>query len=98
LVGGRLGGGLNCYGAASRNDSGPALAADGLEVGQGMLLPGRFTTTGAGDEVAVDLRRTQVGGVFALAPGRLEDPNPRRRLAVDGLTFAGVPETSPPWD
>ena len=32
LVGARIGGSLDCSGAALRNDSGPALFADGLQV------------------------------------------------------------------
>jgi hypothetical protein len=43
--------------------------------------------------VAVDLRAALVGGAFWFAPARLEHTaDPHRRLAVDGLTYAGVPE------
>ena len=41
---------------------------------------------------AVDLTGAQVGGTFAFDPARLEHAaDPHRRLAVDGLTYAGVP-------
>ena len=39
LAGARIGGQLDCTGASLRNDSGPALHANSLQVGQAMLLP-----------------------------------------------------------
>ena len=54
LTGAHIGGHLDCTGADLRNDSGPALIADGLQVGQDMYLTGGFTATGGGDDVAVD--------------------------------------------
>ena len=83
---------LDCRGEL-RNDSGPALAADGLQVDQDMYLRGGFTATGGGDDVAVDLTGARVGGTLSFDPARLEHAaDPHRRLAVDGLTYAGVPE------
>ena len=38
LIGAHIGGQLDCTGADLRNDSGPALVADGLQVGQDMYL------------------------------------------------------------
>ena len=93
LIGARIGGQLDCTGADLRNDSGPALIANGLQVGQGMYLSGGFTATGGGADAAVDLTGTQVSGplVFESArPERAADLH--RRLAVDGLTYAGVPQ------
>ena len=93
LIGARIGGQLDCTGADLRNDSGPALIANGLQVGQGMYLSGGFTGTGGGADAAVDLTGTQVSGplVFESArPERAADLH--RRLAVDGLTYAGVPQ------
>ena len=49
LSGAHIGGQLDCAGAELRNDSGPALAADGLQVGQDMYLSGGFTATGSGE-------------------------------------------------
>ena len=84
---------LDCAGAELRNDSGPALVADSLQVGQDMYLTGGFTATGGGDDVAVDLTGARVGGTLVFDPARLEHAaDPHRRLAVDGLTYAGVPE------
>ena len=93
LTGAHIGGNLDCTGAALRNDSGPALIAGGLQVGQGMHLTGGFTATGGGADVAVDLTGAQVGGTLVFDPARLEHAaDPHGRLAVDGLTYAGVPQ------
>ena len=91
LVGARIGGQLDCTGAWLHNESGPALVADRLQVGQGMYLTGAFT--GGGGSVAVDLTGVRVGGTFRFAPTRLEhNITPHALLAVDGLTYSGVPE------
>ena len=62
LVGAHIGGSLDCTGASLRNDSGPALNADGLQVGQAMFLRGGFTATGAGEIGAVRLVGAHIGG------------------------------------
>ncbi len=49
LIGAHIGGHLDCTGADLRNDSGPALVAYGLQVGQDMYLSGGFTATGGGE-------------------------------------------------
>ena len=96
LTGAHIGGSLDCDGAGLRNDSGPALVADSLQVGRGMFLRGGFTATGAGDGVAVDLTGTRVGGTLVFDPARLEHAaDPHRRLAADGLTYTGVPQQIP---
>jgi hypothetical protein len=93
LTGARIGGSLDCTGAALRNDSGPALIAGGLQAGQDIYLAGGFTATGGGADVTIDLTGAQVGGTLAFDPVRLEHAaDPHRRLAVDGLTYAGVPQ------
>jgi hypothetical protein len=98
LPGAHIGGQFVCAGAELRNDSGPALIAYTLQVSQGMYLDA-LTATGAGGSPAVDLRAARVGGAFLFAPTRLEHKDdPHRRLHVDGLTYAGMPETRPPWD
>ena len=68
-AGARIGGDLDCNGATLRNDSGPALIADSLQVGQDMFLTGGFTATGGGDGVAVDLTGARVGGTLLFDPG-----------------------------
>jgi hypothetical protein len=91
LVGARIGGHLDCTGANLRNDSGPALDAYSLQVGQGMYLTGGFAATGKGEDVAVNLKDARVGQAFLFAPARLEHKADSHRLVVDGLTYAGVP-------
>jgi len=93
LDGARIGGHFDCTGAGLRNDSGPALVAKrGLQVGQDMSLTDGFTAIGGGAGVAVDLTGAQVGGTLAVAQAGLNHAvDPHRRLAVDGLTYAGVP-------
>jgi hypothetical protein len=55
LTGAHVGHQLGCNGASLRNDSGPALAADDLQVDQAMYLIGGFTATGSGSGGAVSL-------------------------------------------
>jgi hypothetical protein len=62
LPGAHIGGPLDCSGADLRNDSGPALIADGLQVGQSMFLCGGFTATGSGENGAVRLPGAHIGG------------------------------------
>jgi hypothetical protein len=90
LIGARIGLSFEC-GASLRNDTGPALFASSLQVGQGMFLGTRFTAIGSGD-VAVNLTDARVGGRLYFDPGRLEHrTDSHGRIAVDGLTYTGVP-------
>jgi hypothetical protein len=58
-----------------------------------MYLTGGFTATGGGEDVVVRLTGAQVGGAFLFDPARLAHAaGPNRRLRVDGVTYAGVPE------
>jgi hypothetical protein len=99
LIGTHIGGDLDCTGANLRNDSGPALITGGLQIGQSMYLTGEFTATGGGADVAVDLTGARVEGTLVFDPARLEHTaDPHRRLAVDGLTYAGVPQPIPARD
>jgi hypothetical protein len=93
LLGAHIGGPIDCTGAQLRNDSGPALIANGLQVDQAMYLGGGFTATAGGGGVAVDLTGARVGGTLWFDPagiGRAYQPH--RSLAVAGLTYPGVPE------
>jgi len=93
LAAAHIGGSLHCDGAALRNESGPALVADSLQVGRGMYLRKGFTATGGGADVAVDLTGVRVGGTLVFDPACLEHAaDPHRRLAADGLTYTGVPQ------
>jgi hypothetical protein len=57
-----IGGQFGCTGAQLRNDSGPALTADSLQVDQGMFLRGGFTAIGSGDRSTVNLNGAHIGG------------------------------------
>jgi len=93
LRGANIGGQLSCTGAGLRNDSGPALDAHGLQVGQDMSLSDGFTAAGSGDGVTLDLTGARVGGALAFDSKQLvHKPDSHRRLALDGLTYAGVPQ------
>jgi hypothetical protein len=99
LLGADISGKLSCRGARLRNDSGPALSAESLQVGQDMLLGSRFRALSAGANEAVNLRGAQVGGALVFDPGLFEHvPDRNRRLAADGLTYIGVPKTGSGWD
>jgi hypothetical protein len=92
LLGAHLGSQLDCIGATIRNDTGPALAADSLQVDLDVILSGGFEAVGAGSGVTLNLRQVRVGGVLEFAPARLEHTaDPQARLALDGLTYAGLP-------
>jgi hypothetical protein len=92
LRGARIGRQLSCKGAKLRNDSGPALSAYTLQVGQDMFLSDGFTAAGSG-YAAVDLRSVQVGGTLFFDPEPVSNAaDSHRRILVDGLTYAGVPE------
>jgi hypothetical protein len=92
LIGAHIGGHIDCTAADLRNDTGPALITRGLQIGQSIYLTGGFTATGGGVDVAVDLTGARVSGTLVFDPARLEHAaDPHRRLAVDGLTYAGVP-------
>jgi hypothetical protein len=91
--GAHIGGQFSCDKASLRNDFGPALYAHRLQVGQDVFLSGGFTAIGADGYPAVDLTGVQVGGRLYFDPARLEhSAGPHGRLAVDGLTYAGVPQ------
>ena len=92
LLGAQISGQFDCSGAALHNESGPALIADTLQVDQDMYLRGGYTATGGGADVAVDLTGARVGRTLNFDPVGLEHwADPHSRLAVDGLTYAGVP-------
>ena len=69
LPGARIGGNPQLWRGDLGNDSGPALAADGLQVGQDMFLRGGFTATGTGEVGAVRLLGARIGG-SSTAAGR----------------------------
>jgi hypothetical protein len=91
LPGAHLGGLLDCTGASMCNETGPALVAYSLQVDQKVLLE-QFEAIGAGDDETLNLLDVRVGGVLVFAPARLDNTtDPQGRLALDGLTYAGLP-------
>jgi hypothetical protein len=91
LPGAHIGGLLDCTSACMSNKKGPALVAYSLQVDQKVLLD-RFEAVGAGDDETLNLFDVRVGGVLVFDPERLEHTtNPQARLALDGLTYAGLP-------
>jgi hypothetical protein len=94
LLGARIGE-LDCSGAKVSNESGPALDAEGAQVERSVFMRHGFEAVGASEHgVVLDLTSVQVGGVIQLAPARWEHRQyPRRRMAVDGLTYTGLPTT-----
>jgi hypothetical protein len=62
LLGGHIGGELDCGGANLHNASGPALSADQLRVEGGAFLCAGFQATGVGDDGAVRLVGAHIGG------------------------------------
>jgi hypothetical protein len=62
LSGAHIGGSLECDGAELRNDSGPALYADRLQVDQSMFIRYRFTASGSSRYGAVYLVGAHISG------------------------------------
>ena len=94
LSGAHIGGQLACQDADLRNDTGPALMADSLQVGQHLYLT-MFSAAGGGEGVTVDLTGAQVDGAFTFFPTPLEHKvDHHQLLSADGMTYAGVPDTT----
>jgi hypothetical protein len=84
LAGAHLGR-LECDGATLRNQSGPALHADGLQVDQDVFPRRGFAAVGGGSGVTLGLTAARIGGVLAFAPARLEHTaDTKARLGLDG--------------
>ena len=93
LTGAHIGGSLECDGASLRNDSGPALSADGLQVGLAIFLRRGFTATGAGELGAVRLLGAHIGGSLDCTGASVRnDSGP----ALDRRRPAGRPGHVPP--
>ncbi len=92
LIRAHVGAQLDFAEADVRDDSGPALLARGLQVELAMYLHDNFAATGGGDGVTVDLSAARVNGMLVVDLKQLvHRTDPRRRIAVDGLTYADVP-------
>jgi hypothetical protein len=73
LTGACISGPLTCSGAELRNDSGPALYADSLQVGHIMDLRGGFTATGSGEDGTVNLRGADISGQLTCSGAELHN-------------------------
>jgi hypothetical protein len=83
LPGARIRRQVECTKASLRNDSGPALYADGLQAEQAMFLRG-LTATGAGNDGAVRLLGAHIGGNFECDGASLRNES-GSALYADGL-------------
>jgi hypothetical protein len=91
LAGAHIRGQLVCEDATLTSQTGPALATDGLIVGQDLYLL-RVVATGGGDRGVLDLENTQVGGDFVYRPGEVANlTTPGSLVDVDGLTYQALP-------
>jgi hypothetical protein len=92
LSGTHVVGTLYAAGAKLTNDSGPALHAYGLQVGQDLFLADQFAVTGAGEHATVALGGAHVGGPLTLNPVAIRGPTGEPgSLDLDGLVYAGLP-------
>ncbi|WP_326471729.1 hypothetical protein [Actinophytocola sp.] len=99
LLGAHLGS-LDGSGASLRNDTGPALHADHLEVDQNMFLRGGFTAVGAGEPGAVRLFGAHIRRLECDGANLRNDTGPalnadglrvdRRVFLRDGFTAVGA--------
>jgi hypothetical protein len=93
LLGARIGGQLDCDGATLHNTGGSALIADSIQVGQDVYLGNGFEAKGGGPHVTVDLTAARLAGGLFLDPARLSHrDDPTRRLSVDRLEYAALPQ------
>ncbi|MGH3822582.1 MAG: hypothetical protein ACRDRA_07045, partial [Pseudonocardiaceae bacterium] len=74
LPGARIVGQLNLNGAELANQAGPALIADGLHVGGGLVLAEGFTATGHYERGTVRLPGAQISGQLNLDGAELVNP------------------------
>jgi hypothetical protein len=91
LLGAQITGPLGLSGAILTNETGPALAADGVSVGGDMFLDDGFTATGHGDGGAVRLLGAQITGELSVADATVGRAIDGTGWVVDGLTYDGHP-------
>jgi hypothetical protein len=84
LIGARIGGDIDCYGSRASNDSGPALNADGVQVGHAMSFRDGFTATGSGDLGAVRLSGARICDSLDCAGARMINGS-GSALCADGM-------------
>jgi hypothetical protein len=75
---------------ALRNESGPALVAEAMQVEWGVLCDTDFAAVGAAADGVLRLTGTRIGGRLQLDTSRVHNADAGQPLiALDGLTYAG---------
>jgi hypothetical protein len=90
LAGAHISGVLDCTDATIRNDTGPALSADRLQVDQSVVLRGRFEAVGASEAGAVQLTGAHVGGQLDCTGATMRNNTGPALSAVDLQVDQGV--------
>jgi hypothetical protein len=95
LTSARIGSLFDCTGAKLANTTGPALDANGLQVGQDVALDHGFAAR-TGHPVALILTDARIGGVLRFDA---EARDQWSLVEVDGLTYNGLPQPASlrPW-
>ncbi|MER7772946.1 hypothetical protein [Kitasatospora sp. NPDC096140] len=94
LAGARVGR-LECQGASLRSDSGPALAAEGLQADQGVHLAMGFEAMGGGHGATLDLTDMRIGENFQIDWQQVRHAKDSKyRVRLDGLVFPRIPSGS----
>ncbi|MCW4464218.1 hypothetical protein OK351_01670 [Glutamicibacter sp. MNS18] len=88
LTGANIGSTLRLTGARLENEQGPALSADRLHVGGGMILNDGFTALGVGPSGAVRCQGASIGGQLNLRNAHLENSD-GPALSGDRVTAEG---------
>jgi hypothetical protein len=92
LRGVRVGGDFDCSGARIRNESGPGLDAQTLQVGRNAFLHDNFEAIGGTEEAVVNLSQMHVAGMIVIQPWGVYNPShPHALFSFDGLTYSGTP-------
>ena len=94
LPGTQITGELSLRGASLTNETGPALYADGVSVGDGLSLTAGFVATGHGDDGAVRLLGARVTGGLWVAEKTVGRAIVGTGWVVDGLTYDRYPTAS----
>ncbi|MDH6238226.1 hypothetical protein [Cryobacterium sp. CG_9.6] len=91
LLGAHITGQLSMRGAAVKNDTGPALAADGVTVVGDAFLDEGFTATGHSDDGAVRLPGAHITGALHVDDASVNRKVTGMKWVVDGLVYNGYP-------
>jgi hypothetical protein len=95
LNGARLGM-FSCDGATLRNPTGPALVAESMQVERAALFGPGLIAEGHGAQSVLRLTGTRIGGRVHLDADHLcNSLDGAPLVAVDGLTYTGLPEGAP---